>query len=145
MRIALEALMYLAFSVAALPMAWLGVSEVLFYRSHPDQLADRDAALLVFAAMGGLRIMTVALALAAILAVYFLLKGPRAVRHGIAALVAAWVLAFGLSLLFTPSTPLASMARLYWDAVPSTALVVVPWICAGVRLARRGEHARIRP
>ena len=111
----------------------------------PNDVRARDAALLVFAAMGGIRIMTVALAAAAILAVYFLLKGPRAVRLGIAAVVAAWALAFGLSLLFAPSTPFASMARLYWDAVPSTALVVVPWVCAGVRLARRSKHARMRP
>jgi hypothetical protein len=142
MRTALEALMYLAFSVAALPMAWLGVREVLVYRAHPDQLADRDAALLVFAAMGALQVMTVALALAAILAVYFLLKGKKAVRYSIAALIGSWALVFCVGWFFIPSTRLASMARLYWDAVPFVVLVLVPWVCAGVRLARPGGRRR---
>ena len=137
MRTALEALMYLAFSVAALPMAWLGVRDVLYYRAHLDQLAERDAALLVFAAMVALQIMAVACAVAAILAVYFLVRGPRAVRYSVAALVAAWIVALGLAFIFGRTTPFASMARLYWDAVPFAVLVLVPWVCAGVRLAHR--------
>ena len=141
MRTALETVMYLAFSAAALPMAWLGVSEILYYRAHPEMLESRDSALLVFAAMSALQIMSVALALAVILAVYFLVRGPRALRYIIAVLVAAWLLAFVLGLIFTPSTPFASMARLYGEAAPFVALFLIPWVCAGVRLVRRDGHA----
>jgi len=136
MRPALEALMYLAFSAAALPMAWLGVSDVLYYQSHPEMLQSRDSAPVVLAAVWAAEIMKPALGLAAVLAFYLLITGPRAVRYSSAALIIAWVMAFTIAQLFVTSTPFASVARLYWDAVPFVALSILPWLCAGVRLAR---------
>ena len=138
MRSVLEALMYVAFFAAALPFAWLDVHEVLYYQAHPERLSSRDSALLVFAAMTAIRIMTPALGVAVLLALYFLVSGPRAARVSAAVLVVAWLLRFSFAYWRTPP-PFASMARIYWEAVPSTVLSLLPWICAGVRLARRSR------
>jgi hypothetical protein len=122
-------------------MAWLGVSEVMYYQSHPEMLQSRDSFPVVFAVLWAVDIMKPALGLAALLALYFLVAGPRAARYGSALLVTAWILTFALAWLFVTPTPFASVARLYWDAVPFVALSILPWLCAGVRLALRNATA----
>src|SRR5262245_7537524 len=92
MRITVEALMYVAFSAAALPLAWLGVSDVLYYRAHPEMFQYSDSAPSVFAVVGAVQLMKLGLGLAAILALYFFVRGPRAVRYSSCALVIAWSL-----------------------------------------------------
>lgn len=129
--------MYLAFCAAALPMAWLGVSELLYYQAHPEMLQSRDSAPIVFAAVWAVEIMKLALGLGAILVLYFVVTGPRAVRYSSSALAIAWILTPALALFFVAATPFSSMARLYGDAVPFVALFLLPWVCGGVRFALR--------
>lgn len=135
-RLVLEASMYLAFFAAALPSAWFGTNELLYYHAYPERLESRDSAPLVFAAMAAIQIMEYALAAAGLLALFFLVKGPRAVRYSIAAVVTGWILVF-LGLMFAPPTPFASMARLWLDAIPFVALSLLPLACASVRWALR--------
>ena len=142
MRPALEAVMYLAFSAAALPMAWLGVSEVIYYHGHPDMLQVRDSAQVVPSVIWAIQLMKPALALAAVAALYFLIAGPRSARVSGAVLVFAWLLTFTLAWAFVTPTAFASMARLYWDAVPFVLLVLLPWLCAWVRFARLRRNER---
>ena len=132
-RSTVEALMYLAFSAAALPMAWLGVSDILYYQAHPEMLESRDSAPVVMSVVWAVYIMLPALGAAVLLALCFLLGGPRAVRMSSLFLISAWILMFVL----VPSTAFASVARLYWDAVPFVVLAILPWLCAGVRLVLR--------
>ena len=132
-RPALEALMYLAFCAAALPFAWLGVTDLLYYRAHPDLLETRDAAPAVLAVVGALEITEYALGVAAILSLYFLIRGPRAVRISSAILVIAWILVPAFCLFFVPTTAFTSTARLVSDAAPFVALLLLPWACAGGR------------
>ena len=136
LRAALEGLMYLAFFIAPLPFAWLGVNELLFYRAHPDWLQDRDAAPMVLPVLMAMKVMLPAQVLAVLLALYFLITGPRGARLGSSALVVAWVLIMALCSIVPPG-PFNSFFRLYWDAVPWVALSVFPWVCAGLRLRRR--------
>jgi hypothetical protein len=142
-RPAFEALMYLAFSAAALPMAWVGVSEVIYYHVHPDRLEVRDSVQVVGLVFWAIEFMKPALGLATLAALYFLVAGPRAVRINSALLVFAWLLTFGLAFVLVTPTAFASMARLYWDAIPFVALALLPWLCAWVRFTRfkRNERA----
>jgi hypothetical protein len=130
MRRALEPLMYVAFSVAALPLAWLGLSQLLYYRAHPEMLEVRDAALEVGAVLIALPFVGVALLIALGLAAFVFRFGPFIARVNGVILVIAWVAAF-----FAPETAFRSFARLYWEALPFAALVALPWVCAAVRLA----------
>ena len=141
LRPGLEGVMYMAFAAAPPPTAWLRVRELLFYRARPELLESRDSAPMVFAAAGAVQIMTFALGLAALPAVYVLVSGPRAARYSCAILLGVWVLSFWLGLRMAGSTPFASMARLYGDAVPFVALCLLPLACAGVRLALRGARS----
>ena len=136
MRGVFEALMYLAFSAAALPMAWMGVSEVIYFHAHPEQLQTRDSAFMVLSVTWGVQFMLSALIAGALMAVIFLIAGPRAVRLSSGVLASAWLLAFLTAALFKPPT-FTSMARIYWDSTPFAVLALLPWICAGVRFARR--------
>jgi hypothetical protein len=142
LRPVVEALMYLAFFAAALPMAWLGVSEVIYYQAHPDMLEVRDSALIVPAVVWAVGLMKPALASASVMALYFLVAGPREVRINSAVLILAWVATFGLAFTFVTPTAFASMTRLYWDAIPFVALALLPWLCAGMRLASRRRNER---
>ncbi|MGH9868990.1 MAG: hypothetical protein ACREAA_12595 [Candidatus Polarisedimenticolia bacterium] len=136
MRRALEFLMYLAFSAAALPFAWLGVNDILYYRAHPDMLEVMDSAPEVLGVMAAIWVMGPALAAGAVLALYFLIAGPRAARVSSAVLTGMWLVPF----LAIPATPARSFARLYWDGLPFVALSVLPWVCAGVRLANHDRR-----
>src|SRR5262245_9509850 len=140
MRSALEALMYSAFCAAALPMAAQALSDLLYYRAHHDMLQSRDAAPEVFAAVWAVEIMKPALGLAAILALYFLVTGLLAVGFSSSALVIAWILTPAFGRFVGTSTPFASTARLYWDAVPFATLCLLPWVCGGIRFARRNAR-----
>ena len=140
MRSALEVLMYLAFSAAALPFAWLGVNEALYYHAHPKMLQSRDSALLVLAAVMAIDVMKATLCLAALLAVYFLASGPRDLRFIASALAMAWLATFASALVPRPQ-PINSMVGMYWDAATFVTLSILPWICAGIRLSRRTKPA----
>src|SRR5262245_18894212 len=131
--------MYLVFSLAALPFACLSVNDALYYQAHSEMLQSRDSAPLVFAALMAIALMKPALGLAVLLALYFLVSGPRAARFSGAVLTSAWLLTLASEYLATPPQ-FASTARLYWDAVPFVALSVLPWICAGIRLAHRSAR-----
>lgn len=120
--------MYLAFSAAALPLAWAGLSNVFYYRAHPDMLGARDAALEVGTILAALPWVGVGLLIAVGLALYVLRVGPCAARINSIILVTAWLAAF-----LSPDTPFRSFQRLYWDALPFAALVLLPWACAAVR------------
>ena len=133
-----ELLMYGAFSLAALPLAWLGLRDILYYRAHPEMLEVRDAALEVWGAMAVLPLVGVGLVAAAGLALYVLRVGPLAARIDSGILVIAWVAAF-----YTPETAFRSFARLYWEAVPFAALVALPWVCAARRLAFGTKRATV--
>src|SRR5262245_47333821 len=135
MRRALELLMYLAFSLAALPFAWLGVRNILYFRAHPEMLEVRDSALELFGVVAVVPFMGACLLVAAGLALCVLWIGPRAARINSSILVVAWV-----ALFFSPETEFRSFARLYWEGLPFAALVVLPWICAGVRLGFRTKR-----
>jgi hypothetical protein len=136
MRRALEFLMYLVFSVAALPLAWLGLRDIFYYRAHPEALEVRDSAPEVFAAVAAILFADVGLLIGGALALYVLWAGPRSARVNVAILVIAWLALFFL----VPETPFRSFERLYWDGLPYAALVVLPWICAGVRFALKGRR-----
>jgi hypothetical protein len=136
MQRALEFMMYVAFSAAALPFAWLGLSNVFYYRAHPEMLEVRDAALEVGAILVALPFVGVALLIAVGLVLYVLRVGPLAVRVNGIILIIAWVAAF-----FPPETAFRSFPRLYWEALPFAALVALPWICAAVRLTFRTKRS----
>ena len=125
-----ELLMYGAFSLAALPLAWIGFRDILYYRSHPEMLEVRDAALEVWGAMAVLPFVGVGLLAAAGLALYVLRVGPLGARINSVILLIAWCAAA----FSTPETPFRSFARLYWEALPFAALVALPWVCAARRL-----------
>jgi hypothetical protein len=132
-RRTIEGLMYLAFTAAALPLAWVSVHELLYYRAHPDDLQTRDTAPLALVMSGVDLVMDPALALAAVLALYFLIRGPRPLRYASGALVLGWIL-----MAVTPlSAPFNSVKRLYLDAVPFVALSLLPLVCAFVRVRSR--------
>lgn len=131
MRRTLGVLMYAAFSLAALPFAWLGLRDLLYFRAHPEMLEARDAAVELGAALIVVKIMTAVLLVAGVLALCVLVLGPPAARLNGMILVAAWVAVF-----FAPDTPFNSFRRLYWEALSFAALVVLPWICAGLARAR---------
>src|SRR5262245_52156463 len=135
MRRALEFLMYLAFSLAALPFAWFGTSSLLYYRAHPEMLEVRDSAPEALGVIAAIPFMIGALVVAGATALYFLVKGPRAARINVSILVTLWFLPF----ILVPETPFRSFARLYWDALPFVALSVAPWACAAVRMALRNK------
>jgi hypothetical protein len=135
MRRALELLMYGAFSVAALPFAWLGLSKLFYYRAHPEMLEARDAAIEVGAVLVALPFVGVALLIALGLAIYLFRFGPLIARVNGVILVIAWAAAF-----FAPETEFRSFPRLYWEALPFAALVALPWICAAFRLASSKEN-----
>jgi hypothetical protein len=134
LRRASEALMYLAFLAAALPFAWLGVGNLIFFNAHREALETRDAAVEVMSAVFAARITLIALAVAVPVALFFLAAGPRAVRISSTILVFAWLFYFFLALFFD-APPLASMARLYWDGAPFAVLALLPMLCAGFRAA----------
>src|SRR5262245_35100121 len=130
MQRALEWLMYAAFSAAALPAAWMGWSNLSYYRAHPEMLETRDSAPEVFATLFAVQVMMICLLVAAALALFVLRAGPFAARVSVIVLVIAWVAAF-----FQPETSFRSFQGLYWEALPFMALALLPWICAGARFA----------
>ena len=136
MRRALEFLMYLAFSAAALPYAWFGLSDILYYRAHPQMLEVRDSAPEVLGVVAAWPLVGTALAVGGVLALYFLATGPRSARVSSVVLLTAWLAPF----LLIPQTPFRSFARLYWDGLPFMGLLVLPWICGGLGLAMRSRN-----
>jgi len=124
-----ELLMYVTFSAAALPFAWLGLRTLFYYRAHPEMLEVRDSAPEVFSAMAAVQFTGIGLLVASALALYVLVVGPFSARVNAVILVIAWIVSF-----LAPDAPFRSFQRLYWDALPSAALVVLPWICAAARL-----------
>lgn len=144
MRVVLEALMYLAFSAAALPMAWLGVTDLLYFHAHPEMLEVRDAASVVPAVFFAIKLMVPTLALAAVVALYFIVAGPRRERINSGVLVLAWVSMFPAAFILDTPTPFASMARLYWDTIPFFLLGLLPWPLAWLRFTLKiNERAAV--
>lgn len=136
MRRALEFSMYLAFSAAAPPPAWLGLSALSYYRAHPEMLEVRDAALEVGAVLVAMAVAGIVLLIAIGLAIYIARVGTLGARINIIVIVTAWGAAF-----FIPDTAFRSFARLNWEALPFAALVLVPWFCAAVRFAFRTKRS----
>lgn len=139
-RPAIEALMYLAFCAAALPMARLGLGELVHYRAHPEMLQERDSAPLVMSVTAAAGFIKIGLAVALPLAVYFLVTGPAPARVSSAVLISAWLSSFVLAMVIDAPS-FSSTARLYWDAVPFVALAALPWLCAGLRVTMRSRGA----
>jgi L-alanine-DL-glutamate epimerase-like enolase superfamily enzyme len=131
--------MYLAFAAAPLPIARMATSEALYYHAHPTELETRDTAMLVVPLVAAFKFLTAVLAVGALLALYFLVTGPRAARVSAAALIAAWLLLIA-AIFFLPLGRPNSLAELYVDAVRFVALCALPWICAGVRFARSRDQ-----
>src|SRR5262245_38803009 len=123
LRSVLEALMYLAFCAAAVPFAWQGMSELLYYRSHPEMLQTRDAATMVMGVVAALDITKPLLLLAVLLALFFLVRGPRAARFSSAGLLIAWILTIALGAFAKPG--FVSVERLSWDAIPFVVLLLL--------------------
>ena len=67
--------MYVAFSAAALPFAWLGLNDIVVFQSHPEMLESRDSAPVVMSVYWATRITLPALACAVLSALYFLIAG----------------------------------------------------------------------
>src|SRR5262245_11672234 len=132
MRGVSELLMYVALSLAALPSAWVDVRNMLYFRTHPEMLAERDPALEVFAWIGFFPYVAVCFLTGCVPALYFLITGPRAVRVSIVVLAAAYA-AF---LVLTPRAPFTSFQRLHVDAVTSVVLCALPLACAAYRALR---------
>jgi hypothetical protein len=101
---------------------------LLYYRAHPEMLEVRDSALEVFAATAAVQVTGIGLLVAVALALYVLVAGPLAARVNVVILVIAWLASF-----LAPETPFRSFQRLYWEALPFAALVLLPWICAAAR------------
>src|ERR1700733_2951961 len=72
----LESLIYGSFSVASLPFAYIGVSDLLYYQAHPDMLAARDAGPEVLGVLGGAAVMAMGLFVAGGAGLCVMVIGP---------------------------------------------------------------------
>ncbi len=136
MRTVAEGFMYLAFTVAALPFAYLGLTTLNFYQAHPELLPSRDAGPEMFGALGGGLVMLGPLLIGGIMALYFLLVGPAELRVMSGTLMGAWVLSVSMNPV--RGTDFRSFERLYADAYPFVAMALLPTTCAVARLASAG-------
>jgi len=130
--------MYVAFSLAALPSAWLASSNVLYFRAHPEALEVRDSAGEALFSLAFAPLCVAAFAVGAVLAAYFLVTGPRAARICIAALGIVFVGALAL----TPRTSFASLGRVYWDGATGVLFCVLPLAFGVFRSRRRDGSSR---
>ncbi len=136
MRAVVEGFMYLAFTVAAIPFAYLGLNNLSYYRANPALLASRDAGPEVLGALGGGVLMLGPLAVGTIVALYFLAVGPAELRIMSGTLVGAWVICFSMNP--ASGTDFRSFERLYADAYPFVALALLPPLCIAARLVSAG-------
>nr|CAP48014.1 putative integron gene cassette protein [uncultured bacterium] len=131
MRKTAEVLMYAAFAMAALPFAYIGVSDFLYFRAHPDALAGRDTAFQVVEIMAIFPFIRASLVIGCLFALYFVIMGPRILRIIGLVLIASWPLLF-----LVPPTLVQSSARLYCDGLPWVGLVMLPCACGVIRIVR---------
>lgn len=132
-----ELVMYVAFSLAALPSAWLASYNVLYFRAHPEALEVRDSAGEALFALAFAPFSVAAFAVGAVLAAYCLVTGPRGARICVAALGIVFLAALAL----TPRTSFESLARVYWDGATGVLFCLLPLACGLIR-ARGTDGSR---
>jgi hypothetical protein len=132
-----ELLMYALFALAALPLALLEANALAFFLMNPEMIQDRDAALEVLAASMAIRYASYPFVPATLMALYFAVAGPRAVRINVAFLVLAFCVLSYLSSTFAFNTP----GRLYLESASIALFAMLPIFF----LVRRWNPSRERP
>src|SRR5262245_24785610 len=85
-----EFVMYAALSVAQTPAAWLALRNVFYFRAHPEALEVRDSAGEALWWIAFEPLSRTAHVLGALLALYFLITGPRGARICVAVIAFAY-------------------------------------------------------
>ncbi len=124
-----EVLMFIAFAMAALPLAFLGINDLIHFCGNPDALAIRDSTGEALFVIVVAPLIAISLLVGGLSALFFMIRGPHILRIIGVLLIAAWGTPF-----LIPETPFNSCAHVYWNSIPSIMLILLPFVFGVMRL-----------
>lgn len=136
----LEMAAYVLFAIAALPFAWVGVNDLIYFVANTQALEERDSALEVFRVVMLSRFSLLFLGTACLVSLYPLVAGPNRARVSLLILFGI----FAAVVIANPAVPFNSMRRILWDAISMSVLLLTPLVLLAIRF-REGKRAPNKP
>ena len=134
--------MYLMFSTAAAPLAWVSLQNISYINANPDFLAQGDDRAIDDGFVASVLAIP-PLFIAVCMGLFFIIAGPRALRVAAATILLGWSAVVASALLMHDPFPSPSVAAVYMDAAPRFALMLGPILCGVFRLISSHNWAPI--
>lgn len=124
---------YVLFAIGALPFAWIGVSDFIYFVANAQALEERDSTIEVFRAVMASRFSLLFIGGACLVSLFPLAVGPNRARVYLLILFGI----FAAVVIANPGFPFNSMRRILWDAISMSMLFLAPLILLAIRFRER--------